>query len=487
MTISDPTSSSVPCPRLGPDDDTTNWEVPARGVRGRAATVFEPRTVGHVRAAIVDARKLRRPVVSQGANTGLVGSSVPTLDGTCAVLSLDRMNTIIDLSPIDAVAVVEAGVRLSQLNEAAAAHGLHLPVDLAADPSIGGMIATNTGGSRVVRHGPMRHHVLAVEAVIADEEVSVVGGLSALRKDSRGLDLAQVLIGSGGTLGVITRAVVALTPLPHERITWWLSLDRVDHVVDLFTLLDRRRPGQLSAFEFVSHLALRHALEAPGAPPSPFGARLPPGGAVLVEWTTAGPSVAGRPADRVDLSDLEDDVAVAFDSGSITDGVLVDATTAWALRHRVSDSLRTFGTVAGHDVSVPRRHLVAMRSEALVAIAAIEPDALVCDFGHVGDGGLHFNVLYPRTIFGDVFGDEPLFAQRLARVRATVEQVATRHDGSFSAEHGLGPFNASSWRASTPAAQRHIVRALKAAVDPRTILGHPGHPYNRLMREDDPS
>jgi FAD/FMN-containing dehydrogenase len=478
----EPMVISESCPLVAASSAPTRHEMPARGPAGRAAVVYAPRTVGDVRAAVLDTRERRRPLVSQGANTGLVGSSVPTLDGACAVLSLDRMASIVDISPIDAVAVVQAGVRLSQLNEAAAAHGLHLPVDLAADPSIGGMIATNTGGSRVLRYGPMRRHVLGVEAVIADDDISVVGGLSALRKDSRGLDLGQMLVGSGGTLGVITRAVIALSPLPAATSTWWLGVDNADHVLDLFTLLDRRRPGHLSAFEYVSNLALGCALDAPGAPVSPFGSSRPTSGAVLVEWTFDGRTIGEGSVGTGSMDGLEHDVSAAFEANLIVDGVLVGPDAAWALRHRVSDSLRTFGTVAGHDISVPRRDLLAMRAAAIDAIAAVEPEALVCDFGHVGDGGLHLNVLFPTS----VFGDEPPSSERLARLRAAVEQVASAHGGSFSAEHGLGPLNAASWRSSTPAPERRIVRALKSTVDPLTVLGHPDHPYNQLMREDEP-
>jgi len=442
-------------------DDVTRFEVPARGAVGQASLVVQPTSVDEVREVVRRAYHNDIRLLPQGANTGLVGASVPPADDPVVVLSLDRLTEPPMIDAVGATAMVSAGTRLSTLNEAAARHGLQLPVDLAADPALGGMIGTNTGGNRMLRYGSMRRYVLGVEVVAADETASVFGRLSAVRKDSRGIDAAQLAVGSGGTLGVITRAVVGLVAVPASTETWWLAVEQPANAIELLALLDARRPGAISAFEFVARSAMVRTLAAPGAPANPFGDAVPEA-SILAEWTLPG-----------DDAGVADDIAAAFASGLITDGRLVDAPSAWALRHRVSDALRTYGVVVGHDISAPLGAVMAMRAEAIDAIADIAPDAVVCDFGHVGDGGLHLNVLFPTS------GGPPP-PERAAAIRCVVDDVVALHGGSYSAEHGLGPLNAARWLGDTPAIEQQMIAALKAVVDPNRLLGHPGHPYNLI-------
>jgi FAD/FMN-containing dehydrogenase len=443
-------------------DDVARFDEPARGERGHASLVLAPASVDEVREAVRLAAVAGVRLLPQGANTGLVGASVAPGDPPTVVLSTERLRRPIELDAEDATAVVAAGVRLSELNDAAAEHGLQLPVDLAADPAIGGMVATNTGGARVLRHGPMRRHLLAVEAVVADDAASVLGSRRGLRKDSRGIDAVHLLIGSGGTLGVITSAVVSLTPTPRSRQTWWLALADSSRAIELLAMLEQRRPETISAFEFVSGQALERTLDTAGSPPNPFGGSIPDA-AVLAEWSLGGDATV----------DVEGDVDAAFAAGLITDGRLVDAPTAWGLRHRVSESLRALGIVLGHDVSVPRAALIEVRRRAIDAVAAVAGHAVMCDFGHVGDGGLHLNVLFPAGL------GAPTAEQRTA-IRSLIDDIAADAGGSYSAEHGLGPLNAERWLATTPPIARRLVAAVKDTADPRRILGHPGHPYNRI-------
>ena len=443
-------------------DDVARFEQPARGDDGHAALVVAPAGVDEVRAAVRIAAAEGVRLLPQGANTGLVGASVPPADPPTVVLSTERLRSTVTINVDDSTATVRPGTRLSELNEAAAAHRLQLPIDLGADPAIGGMIATNTGGSRVLRYGSMRRYVLAAEVVAADDEASVFGSLGALRKDSRGVDATQLAIGSGGTLGVITGAVVDLVPLPRSTQTWWLAVDDTSRLIELLRTLERRRPGALSAFEMVSRAALERTLRAAGAPPNPFGEDVP-NAAVLAEWSLDGDDVTG----------VEDDVDAAFTADLLIDGRLVDPAAAWGLRHRVSESLRMLGVVLGHDVSVPRSSLMGVRQRAIDAVAALAPDAVMCDFGHAGDGGLHLNVLFPTE------SGPPTDEQRVA-IRRAIDDLVDDAGGSYSAEHGLGPLNAARWLAATPPIEQRLVAALKDTVDPHRILGHPGHPYNRL-------
>lgn len=443
-------------------DDVARFEEPARGEPGRAALVVQPATVDEVRAVVSRAHRYTVRLLPQGANTGLIGASVPPADPPTVVLSTDLLHGPAEIDPDAATATVTAGTRLSELNERAAAHGLQLPIDLAADPAIGGMIATNTGGSRVLRYGPMRRYVLGVELVAADQDASLCGQLSRLRKDSRGLDPVHVAVGSGGTLGVITRAVVSLVPLPQSLQTWWLAVDDPARVIELLTMFEQRRRGAVSAFEFVSRPAYERTVATPGTPANPFGITIP-SGAVLAEWSL----------DHDEVANVEADIDAAFAAGLISDGRLVDPKTAWTLRHAVTESLRTYGVVVGHDVSVPRSTLMRVRQAAIDSIAELAPHAVVCDFGHAGDGGLHVNVLFPRE------GGSP-DAELRAAIRNRVDELVAAHGGSYSAEHGLGPLNADRWLATTPPIEQQLVAGIKAVVDPRRILGHPGHPYNRL-------
>jgi FAD/FMN-containing dehydrogenase len=446
-------------------DDVTRFEEPTRGATGRASLVVQPATVEEVRDVLRRAHAGGVRLLPQGANTGLVGASVPPADDPCVVLSLDRLRpSQPDVDVANASVLVSAGTRLSVLNEAIAGHKLQLPIDLAADPAIGGMIATNTGGNRMVRYGPMRRYVLGVEVVAADADATVYGRLGGVHKDSRGVDPVQLAVGSGGTLGVITRAVVALARSPRETETWWLALDDPSAAVDLFARLDERRPGTISAFEFIARTAMDRTLAAPGAPPNPFEPNAP-AASVLVEWSFPG-DAAG---------DLADDVHAMFSQGLVTDGRLVDGEAAWTLRHGVSDALRTFGVVLGHDISAPLGSLMAMRADAIAVIANVAPDVVVCDFGHAGDGGLHLNVLVPKEL-------GPPSAELAGRIRAAIDEVVARYGGSYSAEHGLGPLNAERWLADTPTIEQRMIAALKDIVDPKRILGHPRHPYNLLTR-----
>jgi FAD/FMN-containing dehydrogenase len=304
---------------------------------------------------------------------------------------------------------------------------------------------------------------VSVQAVAADADATLFGSLDRLHKDSRGLDIAQMLVGSGGTLGIITAAVIALSPLPKHEETWWLALDDAADASQVFTTLYANRPNELSAFEFVSAEALSRTLALDGAPRNPFGDNVP-NGAVLVEWSSQ---------HRVPLENIEEAIARLASDRLIGDGVRTDAVSAWGIRHRVSESLRHYGVVLGHDISVPLNALMATRDAAIRAVREIAPHAVVCDFGHIGDGGLHLNVLLPA--------DDPQLSTLRLTIRSAIDEVVARFGGSYSAEHGLGPLNAQRWKSQTPRIEQEIIRSIKQVVDPNHLLGHPLHPYNQLV------
>lgn len=440
--------------RLGPD--AAAHERPWRGRPGPALAVALPGNLEEVRHVVRWARRHGVRVLPQGAVTGLVGASTPPPEGPALlVLSTEALTGRLEIDPLSATAVVSAGVRLSSLDSAAAAHGLELPIDLAADPSLGAMVATNTGGSRVLRYGDMSTHVLGVQAVVADADISVIGSLRGLRKDNTGPDPTRMLLGSAGALGVITAVCVALSPRAQTRATAWIG--PIDDVAAVELLGDMRGSlgGELSAFEVLcprAASAARRHLENP--PPVEIGAD--PQVNVLVEASGS----AGTEDRLVD--------AVLTSSHGDT-GVLVPPERAWAMRHAVTAALAAEGTVVGFDLSVAPSVLPLLRREVRSLVAQHAPDWKVADFGHWGDGGVHCNLLVESPL--------PFDAALAASVRIRIYELVDRLGGSYSAEHGIGPLNADWWRRRTPPAQQRLVAAFKQQVDPLGVLGHPGIPF----------
>ncbi len=447
---------------LGPHDDLTRYTEPARGRAGRALGVARPSSTEQVRSVVGWAQRHRIAVVPQGANSGLVGASTPPPDGSTLVLSLERLNGAPVIDPLDRTAVVDAGVRLSELNASATQHGLSLPIDLGADPSLGGMAATNTGGARMLAHGDLRRHVLGVRAVIADAGCSVIDELSTLRKHNVGPSLGQLLIGAGGALGIITALAIELTPLRADRSCAWLALNDGHAAIACLRRLEHRSPNEFSAFEVVSAAALERAIALPSSPGSPFKGSPLPACTGLVELSgTAGVE------DR-----LVSALAELSDAGLIGDAVVVPAETAWALRHSITEGLAASGVVVGFDVSVARPELPRLLEQLRAELHTACPRALLADFGHWGDGGVHANVVFPHEV------TPPSDAERLALREMVLGTVVDGFNGSFSAEHGIGPTNAAWWTSTTPVANRAVLASIRDVVDPLRVLGHPGLPYS---------
>lgn len=449
---------------VAPTEDLAAYEQPARGTGGPAAAVVRPRSTDQVRAVLRWARRHRVRVLAQGANTGLVGASTPPPDGHAAlvVLSTELMVDGLVVDPTDRTAVVPAGLRLSTLNDGLRPRGLWFPIDLAADPTLGGMVATNTGGARMLRHGDVRRRVLGVEVVTADEDVTVLDTLSVLRKDNTGPDLTSLFVGSAGMFGVVCRAALDLARIPADTAGMVVVPADGAAAVDLLTGLEEDLGDLLSAFEVMSAPAMDAALRHVGGLHHPFGGSPLPDLAVLVE-------VAG-PAGMQDL--LLGAVGRAVHGGRATEAVAMPLEQAWALRHALTEGLRRSGVVVGFDVSVPRSVLATYRDAVRTEVAARLPRAVVADFGHWGDGGMHCNLVFPP-------GAGPDDAERAAAREVVFGLAVERFGGSYSAEHGLGPHNADWWLRVTPPATVAAVRSLRDRFDPLGILGHPGLPPDR--------
>lgn len=434
------------------------YEHGARYGAGRAALVVRPADTGEVAAVLAECHGRGIHVVPQGANTGLVAAGTPDGSGTQVVLSLERLRAPIAIDPVNRSVLVGAGVRLSALNEKLAEHGLTFPIDLGADPSIGGMIATNTGGSRLIRYGDVRRNLLGLEVVLPDG--TVVEALNALRKNNTGVDLKQLFVGTAGAFGVVTRAVLEVHPLPARTATALIVPRDPEAVATLLADAEAELGDVLCAFEGMSKNAMECALRHRPGLRNPFAPGPVPHYALLVE-------LASRSADLPLEEMLENFVAARLeDDGTVADAVLGHGEAIWALRHGISDSLRDDGKVIAFDISLPRSAMEGFRTGAIAALAERWPFLKVCDFGHRGDGGDHFNIVWPND------AAETYDPAVVAEVRRLIyDRVVRDHGGSFSAEHGIGPYNQAFYHAYVPAAQQRLAGSIKELLDRAALLG----------------
>ena len=438
--------------------DLARYETGWRYGAGRARVAVRPASAAQVADFLGLCGRHRLRVVAQGANTGLVGASVPDSGGAMAVLSLERLNHRLEIDPLDRTVVVDAGVTLGALNAALAPHGLHFPVDLGADPQVGGMVATNTGGARLLRYGDVRRNLLGLEVALADG--TLVATLDALRKNNTGLDWKQLFTGTTGLFGVVTAAVLQVAPLPRQRAAALVAVAGGGPVLDLLRALEAGLSEVLTAFEAVSGNALEAVFRHQPGVRNPFGEL--PAYAVLVELASTLPEAA------LDLAALLEGALADHIEGA--EGVL-DVRFGrpgdfWAIRHAVSESLRQEGRVLAFDLAVPRSRLPEFTAAVTAWLHAAHPFVRVCDFGHWGDGGTHLNLVWRDS-------DSPRPPAELGRLiqdqvyRMTVEGFA----GSFSAEHGIGPHNQHCFDAFTPAPVKAVGAALRAHFDPQGLLG----------------
>ena len=399
-------------------------------------------------------------MVPQGGNTSMVGGGVPSAPGQ-VVVSLARLNRVRAIDPVDMTLTVEAGVTLKAAQDAAAAAGCLLPLSISSEGTaqVGGVLATNAGGNNTVRHGNARDLVLGLEAVLPDG--AVWNGLRRLRKDNTGYCLRQLLVGSEGTLGIITAAVLKLSPAVRQREVALCATPSTEAALALFARFQRHDPAALLAFEYMGgagmELVVRHI---PGAAlpiaPAPHYA--------LVELAT--------PRDGNDLRGaLETVLEAAMADGTVTDAAIAasDAQRAglWKLREEHAEAQKREGASVKNDVSVPVSRVPEMLRRGEAAVAALVPGVRCVAFGHIGDGNIHFNFEQPEG------GDGAAFLARDHEIMDAVGAVVRELDGSFSAEHGVGqlkPYMMPGWRGG---AELDAMRRIKAALDPAGLM-NPG-------------
>ena len=425
---------------------------------GTALAVALPDTVDDVAKIVRWCAAHDVSIVPQGGNTGQSGGSVPRSDGQNIVLSLTRLNHIRSIDPANNTITVDAGCILQTIQDAAADAGRYFPLSLGAEGSctIGGNLATNAGGSAVLRYGNARDLCLGLEVVTAQGEIW--HGLKGLRKDNSGYDLRDLFIGSEGTLGVITGAVLKLFPAPTERATAFVAVGSPHQAMALFDAMRARHDTALTAFEIMSDMCLGLVLYHVAGTRHPLAVRAAWYGLVELSGNDVG---AG----------LESSLADALSAGVISDaaiaGSLVQARSLWQLREAISPAQAADGGGIKHDIAVPVSRVADFIDDALAAVNAAFPDIRPVTFGHLGDGNLHFNF---SSAAG---GDQAAFQATASRLNAIVHDIVRKYGGTISAEHGLGVLRRDEADAHRSPVERDLMRAIKTALDPNGIM-NPG-------------
>ncbi|MCO4053512.1 MAG: FAD-binding oxidoreductase [Bosea sp.] len=429
--------------------------------KGRASAVVKPASTGEVAAILSLAHQTGTPIVPQGGNTGLVGGQIPVAEGREIILSLARMDKVRAVEPSSDTIIVEAGVTLQRVQEAADAAGRLFPLSLASEGSctIGGNLSTNAGGTAVIAYGNARDLCLGLEVVLADGRIW--NGLRTLRKDNTGYDLKNLFIGAEGTLGIITAASLKLFPRPQSRATAFLAVPDPGRALALLNLVKAEAGPALTTFELMPRFGLevvvRHAAGArdPLSAPSPW--------MVLMELSS--PRAAGLDAT------LETLLETALEQGLVTDAAIAASEAQrralWRIREAMSEVQGYEGGSIKHDVSVPVASVPAFLARGIALVEAMAPGCRPLPFGHLGDGNIHFNVSQP------VGADKEAFLALWGDMNEAVHGLVREFGGSISAEHGIGRLKRHLLASVKDPVELAMMRAIKATLDPSGIL-NPG-------------
>lgn len=441
------------------------WLTDWRGrFTGRALAMASPASTREVSALLGLCARAGVSVVPQGGNSGMCGGATPDEGGEAVLLSLRRMNAIRSLDAEGRQVVAEAGVVLQTLHETVEAQGLRFPLTLGGKGSatVGGLVSTNAGGTQVLRHGSMRAQVLGLEAVLADGQV--FSALTPLKKDNRGFDLKQLLIGSEGTLGIVTAATLRLVPAIADRRVLWAGVPSLEAARALLLHAEATAGEALEGFEVVAQGTLDDVVNyLPGAR-APLASRH--------AWHALVELVADRAATERLPALAEELLASAFERGLLEDAAIAaseaQAEAFWLLRDSIASAERAKGPAVQHDISVAVERMPAFVDATVPRIEAAWPGTEAIAFGHLGDGNVHFHVIAPPGA--------DLHTWQQTDGKAISEQVyalVTEWGGSISAEHGIGQLKRDTLAALGDPAALSMMRSVKQALDPQGIL-NPG-------------
>jgi len=427
--------------------------------KGDADLVIRPDNVEDISSIVKICNAKRIPIVPVGGRTGLVGG---TIAKGGVVLATDRLNSIVDVDPLNKTIIAEAGCVLANLQLAAAEKNCLFPLSLGAEGSccIGGNLSTNAGGVNVLKYGNMRDLVLGIEVILPNGEVW--NGLNTLRKDNTGYDLKQLFIGAEGTLGIITKAALKLFPAPKISIAVLAALPKLDCILDLFDQIRELCGDRLTAFELIPRIGIKlgethiPGVKDPFAKPYPFYA--------LIELTSAHAQENLR-------NQIEGILEKAFENNIISNAVFAESDAQrkelWKIREEIPAAQSREGASIKHDISVPISSTVSFILEATKRVSKLIPDIRPCPFGHIGDGNIHYNLTQPIGMKKDAFiANSP-------EINRIIHDLVVQMNGSISAEHGIGSYKREELAYYASPTKLSLIKTIKQAIDPKNIM-NPG-------------
>ncbi len=428
---------------------------------GKALCVLRPASTAEVSAIMKLCHETKTPVVPQGGNTGLVGGQSPDESGTQVILSLNRMDKVREIDKASNTMTVEAGLTLIRVQEAADAADRLFPLSLASEGSctIGGNLSTNAGGTAVITYGNARDLVTGVEVVLADGRV--MSTLSKLKKDNTGYDLKHLFMGAEGTLGIITAAVVKLFPKPRSRETAMVGVADPHKATAFLTLAQQMAGSDVKTFELMPRIGVEFMLKHCSGVREPMNSVHP--WYVMIELATQ-------------LEHGLGDTMLALLEKGAEAGLIEDANIAasleqrryfWRVRELLAEAPKYEGGSIKHDICVPVSKVAGFLDEAKIVCEKLVPGGRLVAFGHLGDGNMHTNLTQP------VGADKQAFLDRWVEVNAAVHAIVAKHQGSISAEHGIGVLKRHLLPEVKDPVAMDVMRAVKTALDPLGIM-NPG-------------
>ncbi|MFC4625661.1 FAD-binding oxidoreductase [Daeguia caeni] len=430
--------------------------------QGRSPLVLRPGSTEEVAAIMKLASETGTPVVPQGGNTGLVGGQTPDQSGTAIVLSMGRMNRIRSIDTVGNLVTVEAGVILKNLQDAVADAGRLFPLSLGAEGScqIGGNLGSNAGGTAVLAYGNMRELCLGLEVVLPTGEV--LNDLRYVKKDNTGYDLKDLFVGSEGTLGVITAAVLKIFPQPKGKGVAYAGLRSPDDVLRLFKLANEHAGPSLTGFELMPRMGVEFTIRHVEGVRDPLES--PHDWYVLIDISSSRSEEDAR-------TTLETILTEAFENDIIQDAAIAESVAQvqsfWKMREEMSWAQKPEGGSIKHDISVPVASIPDFIREANAATLEMIPGSRIVCFGHIGDGNLHYNVSQP------VGADKEAFLARWGELNHRIHTIVARYNGSISAEHGIGVLKRDELVHFKSTVALELMRRVKKVFDPAGIM-NPG-------------
>ncbi len=424
--------------------------------------ILRPDSTLKISNALKYCYKKNIPIIPQGGNTGLVGGTVSGHISNEIILNLEKMNKVRELSHTDSVLIVEAGVKLHEVQSIAKSINKFFPLSLASEGTcqIGGNLATNAGGVHVIKYGNARDLALGLEVVLADG--TIINGLKKLRKDNSGYNLNQLFIGSEGTLGIITAASLKLFPIPYEVNTILLALDSLENAIEIMNELKKIYLEKLSALEFFSNFSLEIVLKNTTNTIRPFEKNYP--WYILID-------IEGTPDTNHNSNSIDNFLFENLKKNTIKDGIvaknLKEKENLWKLRDSIPYAQKPEGASIKHDISIPISKISQFLDEATKKIHKAIPNIRPCIFGHLGDGNIHFNLSKPIQM------ENLVFEEYQDKINKIIFDIVINYNGSISAEHGIGLVKKEAIKNYKDKSEITIMKNIKKIFDEKNIL-NPG-------------